>query len=213
MLRALEHLFEEQIKRLTVLHPTAIFTQYNNAAPDVKSIFTSFQRYTCTSIAFDVWCIACIKSEDPIHTTWCTYTNRRVHAAAEKRLFLLGDSIASSSPRCFMTIKKFCCDVKNEFPKSHNAQKANKDKYTNTEMARLRCHPTLLSTSLSLSRWNIFSISSEPLRVSFDRKILPQLHNARGIIFLRVDELAVNRRKILYVRLQRRESRHISLES
>lgn len=87
-------------------------------------------------------------------------------------------------------------------------KKANKDKYTNTEMARLRCHPTLLWRYLSSKREIFFFRASA---FSFDRKILPQLHNARGIIFLRVDELAVNRRKILYV--PPRTSKHISLES
>jgi hypothetical protein len=79
-------------------------------------------------------------------------------------------------------------------------------------MARLRCHPTLLSAISLLVRY--FFYFREPLRrVSFDGKILAQLHNARGIIFLRVDELAVNRRKILYVRSLRESIRHISHES
>jgi hypothetical protein len=86
--------------------------------------------------------------------------------------------------------------------KSHNAQKANKDKYTNTELARLRCHPTLLWRYLCTVNVKYFFSA-----FSFEGKILPQLHNARGIIFLRVDELAVNRRKILY---ERREACGIS---
>jgi hypothetical protein len=94
-------------------------------------------------------------------------------------------------------------------------KKANKDKYTNTEMARLRCHPTLLSGAISLDgKREIYFLFQSLSAFSFDRKILPQLHNARGIIFLRVDELAVNRRKILYVPpAEERGMRHISLES
>lgn len=182
----------------------------------MKSIFTSFQRYTRAS--FDVWCIA-YKREDP-------YMHPPHDALKPTDAFTLRKDLASS---CWVTASHHHqhtalwrskvlvrCKKMNSL-KSHNAQKKRTkiniqiQKWPACVVIRL----SSLALSLSYSEHEIYFFPAS-LRVSFDRKIFPQLHNARGIIFLRVDELAVNRRKILYVCAAcrgERGMRHISLES